>query len=168
MAAWAIVGLAVSLLGTAASAYSSYQQGKDAAAMASLNAKIAADNASLEAQKLQTQKTLNKVAEQRLRKEGEKLKSAQRVAYSKSGVDPGSGSPLLTIKETASDIEMDAQTLRLAGSMEEANIVAQRSQYKIDEKMALMRGSQAKTAGTIGAGSSLLSGIGQFAAYKAG
>lgn len=163
----AILGLVVTLLGAGMAAYSSYQQGKDAANIAAMNARQQENAANLANQTAELQKTQTKIAADRHRKEVQKILSSQRAAYSKAGVDINEGTPLFTATDTAAEGELDAMAIELAGSIEEANIISQASQYNFDAKMSGMRGQSAKAAGTIGAGSSLLTGLGQFASgYK--
>ena len=159
--------LIVSLLGAGISAYSSYEQGRQANQIARMNADAQEKAAGLAQQQAELQRTQTKIAADRQRKETQRILSSQRVSYSKAGVDPGTGTPLLTAEDTLTEGEKDAMAIELAGSIEEANIMAQSSQYRLDAKMSRMRGSNARTAGNLQAGSSLLTGLGQFGSgYK--
>jgi hypothetical protein len=76
--------------------------------------------------------------------------SSQNALYGKSGVDM-TGSPLLTLEDTAGQGELDALAIRHGGDVEAAR---QRSAAALAE----MKGDSAFTSGLIGAGSSLLTG----------
>lgn len=162
MAIFTVLFAITSLLSAGFSAYQSIQQGKDRAGMASYNALIARQNADLALQKQELQKTQTRIAEKRQREENRKFLSAQRSLYGKAGVQM-EGTPLLTLQDTAMEGELDALAIRYAGSIEEANIVAQGSAYRQEAQLAKMRGEGYSAAGYAGAGSELLSGISQFA-----
>jgi hypothetical protein len=136
-----LVALGVGIVGTGLSAYSQYQAGAAQKEAYDYNAEIVQQKAAYdEAQ-----------ARDRLRK----LMSTQRALYAKAGVDLTSGSPLLVLAQTAAEGEEEALNIRRTGYNE-----AQLQKYY---------GSQAKTAGTLGAGSTLLTGLGNLGlAYGAG
>lgn len=79
-----------------------------------------------------------------------KLISSQRALYGKSGVDM-SGSPLLTLEDTAGQGELDALAIRYGGNVSAA-------QNRSAATLSRMQGSAARTSSYIQAGSSLLTG----------
>jgi hypothetical protein len=93
------------------------------------------------------------------REAGEKLKARQRVLYAKSGVSL-EGSPTDVILGTAEDVEMDAMSIIRKG-------LIQGQQYESQANLSEMQGEAARTSSYYGAGSSLLTGIGDVASrYK--
>jgi len=84
--------------------------------------------------------------------------SSQKALYGKSGVDM-TGSPLLTLEDTAGQGELDALAIRHGGDVEAAR---QRSSAALSR----MQGRSALVSGFIGAGSSLLTAGSKFAGKK--
>jgi hypothetical protein len=125
------------------SAVGALVQGGQAKAMADYNAKVAENDA--RAAELQAG-----YEEERFRDRAGKLRSAQRAAVAKSGIDL-EGSPLAVMEETALEAEMDALSIRQQGSVEAARA---RSRAALDR----MEGKAAKTASYFRAASSLLNG----------
>ncbi len=132
-AALPIIAIAASVAGTAMSAIGQYRAGQAQEAANEYNAQITERKAVQEEQ----------ASRDRLRK----LMGTQRAMYAKAGVNLSSGSPLLVLAETAAEGEKEALNIRYGGQ-EESNL--QR-----------FYGTQAKKAGTIGAASTLLTGLGQ-------
>jgi len=124
--------LITAIAGTALSAYGQYKAGADQKAAFDYNAKV-------------TEKETNQ-AEYDSRTRLRRLMSTQRSLYAKAGVDLSTGSPLLLLAETAGEGEREALSILEGG---ESSAALQR-----------IAGRQAKTAGIIGAGSTLLTGIG--------
>lgn len=124
-------------------AVSSISQGNSQANMAKYNAAVSEREA-------RQAKEAAKFEEGRNRQAAESLLSSQKAAFAKGGVTP-EGSPLLVQAETAEEAEIDALALRYSGSVAEARA---KSQAALDR----MQGKAAKTAGYLGAGTSLLKG----------
>jgi hypothetical protein len=76
---------------------------------------------------------------------------AQKVAYAASGVDPNTGTPLDVMTNTATQGKLDALTLRYGGQV-------QGLRNQSAATIAEYEGSQAQTAGYLGAAGSLLTG----------
>jgi hypothetical protein len=165
--AWLAIAAIASVFSAGVAAYSAYSQGQAQANMAEYNALIARQNADLALQKEELQKIQTRITEKKQREQTQRLLATQRSLYGKAGVT-FEGTPLLVMSETAAEGEIDALAIRYAGSIEEANIIAEQSAYRQDARLARMRGSAAKLAGNIGAGTALLTGLSQFAKYKAG
>jgi hypothetical protein len=81
------------------------------------------------------------------RKEIKRLSGQQKVMYAKAGVDLGSGSPLLVMAETARQGAEELWWIKKKGLMKESDI----------EKA--IKGT--KSASTIGAASTFLTGLGR-------
>jgi hypothetical protein len=145
--------LVISLIGTAVSAYGSYQQGKAQQRAADYNAKVQ------EAQAIQ-QDMENRENIRRERRAGKDLMSSQRQKLGASGVVIGSGAPPELLGKTAGELELRAQDAARAG----------RSQFQYGMSEAAMTrwsGKQAASAGLIGAAGTLLQGTGSaIANYK--
>lgn len=147
-----VAGLILSVVGTAASAVGQMQAGKSQEEWNKYNAEVSRQNA------IAARQSAEYDAE-RTREAGEKLKARQRVLYAKSGVSL-EGSPTDVILGTTEDIEMDAMAIIRRG------LIAGQ-QYESQAALSEMQGSAARTSSYYGAGSSLLTGIGDVASrYK--
>lgn len=155
----------VAVISMAMSAYAAHSQGKRQEAMSQYNALIARQNADLELQKADLQKSQTRIAAKRQKEETEKFKSKQRSLYGKTGAQI-EGSLLEGLVDTAEEGAITEAAIMYAGSVEEADILSQSFRYKQEEKLAKMRGSDYRSAGRMGVASELLSGIGQFVAKK--
>ena len=173
------VGVIVAVVGAGVSAYGMYQSGKSQEAMASANAR------STEAMNNYNQKVAENEAiakEQQshaeslqMRKDKERLQASQRAGYSKSGAIMTEGTPLLVMAEQAGMMELDILNAQRNRALEASAIRsgARLSDFSSKSKAEMMRysGSQAAKAATIGAGGTLLSGVGSgitsVATYKA-
>ncbi len=152
-------------LGTAVQAYGQFQAGQAQAGMASYNALIARQNADLTSRRMELAKTEKEIIEQKFRKKGERTLASQRAAFAKAGVEL-EGTPLIVAEETASEIELDALAIRYSSSVEQAQLLSQKAGFEQADILERMRGRQAKGAGFIGAGTTLLTGIGRIANAK--
>ena len=120
----------VGVLGTVASAFGAIQQGKAEQNAANYNAAAArADAASREAAQ---------------RTQAQRQLSGIRANVAKSGATMA-GTPLMVLAESASNAEIDALNTRRSGAIESDIYTA--------------RGRNARTAGNLRAGTSLLSGM---------
>lgn len=132
MASIAAAALVTSIAGVGLSAVGQLKAGRDQAAAFDYNARI-------------TEKKTNQ-AEFDSRQRLKRLISSQRALYAKAGVDLASGSPLLVLAETAAEGEREALSIRSGG--------------RSDADLQRIYGRQAGSAGIIGAGSTLLTGLG--------
>lgn len=151
MAVTTTMALTAMAVGTAVSAYGSYQQGKATeramnynAQVAEQNAKVAKDKAAYEAE-LQASKLRRAIG-------------AQRAAQSGSGYLL-SGTALDLQEDTTIQGEMDRLAILYGGEVESSNL-------KSEAQLARMQGKAAAQAGTTAAFGTLLSGAGQ--TYYAG
>ena len=122
----------VAAIGAGVSAYGQYKSGQDAKSVGKYNAKVAERDAD--------QNELN--SRTRLRK----LMAEQIALYGKAGVDISQGSPVIQLALTAAEGEKEALSIRQGGQATAAT-----------EKL---QGKAAAKAGTIGAVSTLLTGLG--------
>jgi len=138
--------------GTAMSAMGQIQAGQSQSEWSNYNAQIAERDA-------QNTRNLAAFDAEQKRKETQSLIGRQKALYGKAGVTM-EGSPLLLMEETASEGELDARMIEWSGSNKS-------ERYMSEGQLSRMKGSQAKTAGYIGAGSTLLTGGAQaYGAYK--
>jgi len=146
---------------TAFQAYSSYQQGVDArdqarsqAAMAEYNAKVARQQAEAE------RRNAEEAAKQHQRKASQ-IMARNRALVGKSGVAE-TGSPLLVMEDTANQLEMERGRILAAGYSRAGAYENQSILDTMSAKSYKQQGSNAYKSGLIGAGSSALSGYGDY------
>jgi DNA helicase IV len=154
-----VVAAVASVLAAGISAYSAIQQGNAQARMAALNAKIASQNASLALEQMEIARREKAIEEARHRRRMEKILAEQRAAWAKAGVEMA-GTPLMVMADTMTESELDAMAIRYASTAEQSKILAQAAAHKQEALLQQMAGRQARTAGYLSAGSSLLSGLG--------
>lgn len=142
----AIIGIAASVAVAGVSAYAQYQQGQAQSQALKYNAKVA-DN-----QAIAAQQQAQYIADQQ-RDQTRRVLARQRALYGTAGVDVGVGSPLMVLADSAREGELNAQATLASGT---ARAQGFQAQAQLDRYMA----GQAQTAGNIGAGVSLLSGLG--------
>lgn len=161
-----IVAAVTMLLASGVSAYASYSAGQAQKRMSAYNALVAERNADLAGKKRELQQAQIRIQEQKERKKTQRFLASQKTGYAKAGV-LFEGTPMAVMEDTVMEGELDAQAIRYAGSLEEANIIAEQSAYRQEAVLQSMRGQAASQAGAIGAGKELITGIGQFANYSA-
>ena len=142
-----IISAIIAVAGAMFSAYGAIQQGQAASDVAKYNAEVAEQEA---------QAARNKAAyeEGLYRDNAEKLKARQRMSFLASGVDISEGTPLLSLGESAANIEMDAMAIRYGGE-------AEAIKAKQAAQLYGMKGKQAVQASYFQAGSSLMTGAAQ-------
>lgn len=146
-----------SVAGAGVAGYGMYQSGQSQKAMANYNSKLARNEAIAKEQQSRAESL-------QMRGDKDRLLAAQRAGYAKSGAIMTEGTPLLVMAEQAGMMELDILNAQRNRSMEAQ---ALRSQATLDK----YAGNQAAKAATIGAGGTLLSGVGSagmnIATYKA-
>jgi len=141
-----LVGIAVSLAGTAVSAWSAIEAGKQQEAMAKYNAAnelIAGIR----------EKARRDLEARRHREQTLRLLSRQKSLYLKAGVTM-EGTPLEVIGQTAAEAEIDAILIEKTGQGEYLERLARMGMFQ-------EMGAGYATAGYIKAGTTLLTGAGQ-------
>lgn len=126
-------------------AVSAIGQGQSMAAGASYNAKVAEANA-IQARNAALLNTENAAYRAKL------LLGGQKAAAGASGVDPGQGSPLALMSETAAQTTFDQLKIKYQGDV---TATADRNQAALDRFYA----SQYSSTGFLRAGASLLTGL---------
>ena len=139
----------IAVAGTAVSVVGQIQQGKQQEKIAEYNAAIAEQEAVAASKKA----AFDADASARRFKV---LMGKQRALYAKAGVDIASGSPLLLLTAQAEEAERDRQSILFGGQVASTQRTNQAGLFRL-------KGSQARTASRIGAGSTFLTGLGQTA-----
>ena len=153
----------MSMTGTVMGAIGSYQQAQAQAAAYRAQAAALEQNARLiDAQRSQAQDV--KADEmQRLRANASKTAATQKAAMAANGLDTGSGSNLDILNDTTYLSEIDAAMLRYKYDINDWQMRVQKTDTLNQASMARSVASNASKAGTIGAMTSLFSGVGQVA-----
>jgi hypothetical protein len=150
--AWVVyAGLAAAVAGAAASGYGAYQTGQNQKKEAEYNQDVAESEALASKQKAEFDMETSQ-------KRFKALMGHQIASYSKAGVDITSGSPLLLLAAQAEEGERERQAIKYGGDVGASRMYNQGNIFS-------MQGKNAATAGTIGAGGTLLSGISSAASY---
>lgn len=139
--------LALLAVGTAFSAIGAIQQGQAANSAAKYNAAVAGQRAT--AAKQQAAADMDKKRRDTVRRLG-----SIRAAYGASGVTL-EGSPLDVLAESAANAELDVLTIKYKGDLEATG-------YGNEATLETARGQQARTAGYMGAGAALLTGVDKY------
>lgn len=152
MAAW--VGPAIAIAGTVVSAYASQQKGEAESTTAKYNARLAEQEA-------QQRRQAAAIEAEQARERHDRTLAAARARYGASGVTM-EGTPLLVMMRSEEEAILDVARIRARGAAEAQTLESQAALYKF-------AGKKAKQAGMLGAGASLLSGVGSaFSVYQAG
>jgi len=142
----ALASLAVTVVGTGVTAYGQAQQGKAANKIAQRNAQIQNNNALIAQQNAEFNAQLKERDDKRRR-------ASMRTKLSASGVQVFDGTNLIALAEQEFTDDLNAQLIRRGGTIDSANL---RQQAGITSA----QGQVAQSAGNVGAGASLLTGIG--------
>jgi len=143
--AW--VGVAAAVL----AAYYQYEQGQETKKWNKYNAAVSDRDATAAEQSAEYEAGLK-------RKETERLLGRQRALYGKSGI-AFEGSPLLVMEETAAQGELDALMIERSGTL-------YGERYRSEGELSRMKGKSAGRAGYYGAGTTLLTGAGNYGQAK--
>ena len=145
--------LIISAIGTALSAVGQYRAGQAQKKATEYNAQVAERQATAATQKAAYEEEMR-------REKGRKLSASQRAAAGATGITMESFSDVFA--QTALDTELDALAIRYGGDIES-------SRYKSEATGQRFAGTQAKKAGILSAGATLLTGAGKaYGTYKTG
>ncbi|MDN3278782.1 hypothetical protein QWJ07_31285 [Frankia sp. RB7] len=129
------------------------------AALDDTNAEIAGMGVDFAASKEKTE--LGKIAEA-----GRTALASQRSYFAGSNLDPSFGSPLLVQGQTAGRIQTDINIAEASFAIDKANALTSKAGYQsqgasdlLSASLARYKGDADMTAGVLGAGSALLSGV---------
>lgn len=160
VAALPLISVVAGLAGTAVSAVGAMQQGKAAAASADYQAAVNNNNSIIAKRNAQDALDRGAVEEQEHRRKVQALKGRQTAVMAANGLDVTSGSPLDILGDTAQMGELDALTIRGNAKRESLGYESQSTNFKAEAGLNKMQGQSAKTAGTIGAFGTVVSGLG--------
>lgn len=146
MAYIAVAGLIVTIVAASLSAYMQYESAQTQSKVLKYNAAEAEKQAEIERQKQLFQAQQQADADRRTR-------AAARTLQGASGVEVGEGSSLLVDLDSARQAELNYQAIRYAGDV---RVRALSAQAAIDRAQAPFVAQM----GTIGAGATLLGGVG--------
>jgi hypothetical protein len=146
MATIAIIGVVATVLAAAAGAYAQYESAQTQSKVLKYNAREAEKQAEIERQKQLFQAQQQAEADRRTR-------AAARAVQGASGIEVGEGSSLLVDIDSARQAELNYQAIRYAGDV---RVRALSAQSAIDRAQA----QNVATQGNIGAGATLLGGLG--------
>ena len=150
----AVIAGAAAVAGAGVAAYGSYQQGQAQAAAGKYNERVAANQA-------QAAREAAALEADRAHDKNRRLLASQRARIGASGITT-EGSPLLVMMDSAEQAALDEATIRYRGSLGAAAATS-------EGVLQGFYGRQARRAGTIGAGASLLTGVSRAgASYASG
>lgn len=140
-----IAVIITTLVAAAASAYSAYASGE-------AQAEVAKGAAKQEEFRAKASRDAAEVQAQQARERNARIRASARARIEASGVSSGEGSPLLVELENARQSQLEENLITYGGAVQ--------SQFLQGEsRLIAFRGQQARRAGNIGAGTSLLSGV---------
>jgi hypothetical protein len=140
-----VVAMVASSASAGMAAYSSYQAGQAQKKASEYNAALAERNAA-------NTRAASEIAAENERKANARKMASLRAGYAESGVDISEGTPLLVAMNSAAEAEKDALRIKWGGD-------SQANAFLGAATLSRMQGSQAETAGNLGAGASLLKGV---------
>lgn len=153
-AAVAAVAMVAAAAGSMVAAYASIESGQ-------AQKKAANYNAALQERQAENEKAAAAIQEENFRKQTAARMATLRTGYAASGVEISEGTPLLVAMESQANAEKDALRIRWGGE-------TQADAFLGAATLSRAQGSQAQTAGYLGAGASLLSGAGRVAGIYGG
>ena len=154
LAGSAVAAIITAVVAAAASAYSAYSASEQQAAALKAQSRQ-------ERNRAQAARDAAAVAEFQARQRSDRVRATARARAAASGIDPAEGSPLLIELENARQAEYDAQLIRYGGEVQSGYLGQ-------EARLMTFRGRQARQAGNVGAGVSLLGGVAKAGAISAG
>lgn len=136
-----------------------YEEGK-------AQAKIAEYNAQVQDREAQAIEQRTQIQQRREAQAAERQMGSLRAKLGASGAVTTAGTPLLLQTTQASESELQNLMIGFEGATEASRARGVASQYRMEGQMAKARGKSARTAGYLGAGTTLLTGFGN--AYNKG
>ncbi len=156
-----IAGTAVSVVGQISQGIAAKKAGQAQAAIAEHNAKLKERQA--EAAREQAREEAD-----RFKERGERLQGKQKVALAKGGVLAETGTPALVLEETAQNLEDDRLAILREGFLRGSFAESEAEGLRAQGRAAITRGKNAQIGSFLGAGGTLLTGLGAagYAAYS--
>jgi len=139
------VAAAAAIVGTAVSAYGAYASGQ-------AQKKAADYNAASDEIQAQQARDAAKIDAGNQALAARRAEAGVRARAAASGIDPGFGSPLLVMMDNARQAKLENERILYGGEIRAAG-------YQSGANLSRFQGRAAESAGNIGAGVNLLSGI---------
>lgn len=155
-AAAPLIGTIGTLIGGGLSAYGMIQSGNAQAQAASYQAQVADHNAKIADDNARRAIERSQIAQQNQDQLTRAQLGTQEALQGASGLSMGGGSQILTRKSAAQLGRLDALNVRQEGEIERYNFQTQAENQRSEAGLSRMRGENAKTAGYLGAFSSLI------------
>jgi hypothetical protein len=146
--------------GTGLSAYSAYQQGRYAAAQAEAQARISDYNAQVAEANAEAIKQKSIFDQLRALKKGQRRLGELRAKQGVSGAVMSEGAPADVLAEQGFENALDVALIGYEGIVGAKRQKSIASMYRYEAANYLQQAENAKRAGLIGAGTSLLTGFG--------
>ena len=157
---WIIgAGIGMQAIGSIQQGMAAAQQAKAQAAMAEYNAKVAKQQA-------EARRAAARFEQERQAKAGERVRSGLQAQFGASGGVPSEGTPLMIEAEQVAENELENLLIGYEGEVDAMRSESQAAGFKMQSDVFSSRASNARTAGFIGAGTSILSGLGDYAMKK--
>lgn len=150
----------LAIAGTIASAVGQVQAGQAAAAEGKTQQQMSEYNAKLQEREAATDEQRTTLESKRQAQDADRRRSSMLAELGSSGVVTTSGSPLLILGEQAEQNEIDNMMIGYDGRQRQQAMRSGASLSRMEGSYARARGKNAKTAGYVGAGASLLHGFG--------
>lgn len=156
--------MALAIVGTAMSAIGAIQQGN--AMAANYKAKAMAQKRNAKIMEMNAQAAAGQAAatEDAQRRKARQIGGMQRAAISEAGTGNG-GTNALLVEQSGRNAELDALNIRYEGELKRRGLLNEAGNERYGAKINSMNAGTARTAGYIGAGTSLLSGASKLAGY---
>jgi hypothetical protein len=156
---WAIAGAVAAVVSAAvaaaASAYAMYEQGQSQAQAYKYQSELA-ENQGIAARQA------SEVAAAQAQEKNRRLMAMARTRAGASGIETTEGSPLLVLMDNAAEAELETRRIKYAGAVQEQG-------FRAESRLLTFEGANARRAGNIGAGATLLGGAAQaYAGYQRG
>lgn len=147
------------IAGVGVKAFGQMQAGKAAYAEAQSERQMAAYNAAIQEREARAieQKTI--FEQQRQAEAAARTQSTLRARLAASGALMGVGTPLLIQEEQAAESELEMALIGYTGMVEAERARSQAEIDRLSGEYAMQRGRAGRTAGYIGAGTTLLTGF---------
>jgi len=154
--------------GIVTSAIGQYQAGQAAAAQAEGAKAMAEYNAKLAEREAMAVERQTEYAQKRKAEAAARYAGSLRAGMGAAGVVPGEGTPLLIEAKQAAQAELENLMLGYQGQIAAGRARSQASLDRLQASIYGQRASNLQRAGYLGAGTTLLTGFGDYAARKYG
>jgi hypothetical protein len=146
--------------GVAISAFGALRQGQAAEKQGSFEKQQTNQQAKVTEQQAKTERVVAGQEEGDFRRHQSALMATRRAALGRAGIDPSTGSPLMATKDFLRETELQALRIRAGGEIRGTRLEQQATLIRNQGSLLQLAGKNAKTAGYLRAGSTLLTGLG--------